>query len=104
MTRPATPDELATLRTIFDREAPHRPHWPQDFARATADPLTLAILRTLAAHPAARDYGRRSAPGMTPHAPLPRQRELQAIPDDLHPTLTPRFIDQKSRAAGEKPD
>jgi len=103
MTRPATPEELAKLRILFDREAPHRPHWPQDFGRAIADPLTLAILRTLAAHPAARGYGRRSAPGMTPHAPLPRQRELEAAPDDPH-HASPRFIDQKSRAAGEKPD
>lgn len=103
MTRPISPEELATLRILFDREAPHRPHWPQDFSGAIADPLTLAILRTLAAHPAARGYGRRSAPGMTPHAPLPRQRELEAVADDPR-HASPRFIDQKSRAAGEKPD
>lgn len=107
MTRPATPDELATLRRIFDREAPHRPHWPQDFARAVADPLTLAILRTMAAHPAAHGYGRHHAPGQAHRATTQRQRELEALPDDLDPAA-PRAriksLDWKSRAAGEKPD
>ena len=110
--RPLRPDEISTIRVLFDRESQYRPHWPRTFEAATADPLTLAILRTMAAHPSARGYGRRHAPGNPPLTTLPRQRELEALPpEDLDPTA-PRHraaaraqsIDWKSRAAGEKQD
>lgn len=109
---PIRPDELAPLRVIFDRESRHRPHWPQDFTRATADPLTLAILRTLAAHPAAQGYGRRHAPAQARPGTTRRQRELEACPPEHIDPTAPQHraaaraqsIDWKSRAAGEKPD
>lgn len=112
---PLRPEEISTIRVLFDRESQYRPHWPQDFDQATRDPLTLAILRTMAAHPGAQGYGRRLAPGHAPRGlSMPRQRELEALPPDpIDPDPTgqraraaarAQSIDWKSRAAGEKPD
>jgi hypothetical protein len=101
------PPTLDTLRAVYAREAPHRPHWPQGFDQAIADPLTLAILQTLALHPAAASRGRR-------RQPTPRQMPLEALPDSMTsltplgraaprswPKLARDEIDFKSRAAGE---
>ena len=83
------------MRAAYEREAPHRPHWPSTYDRAIADPMTAAILRLMAAHPAS--FGRRK--------PVPVSRQ----PDPRYWTPAParprpREIDFKSRAAGEKPE
>lgn len=83
-----TDDEL---RATYAREVLHRPHWPQSFQAAMADPLTAAIVRTLAAHPPT--FGRRAAPA----AP-------QWHGAHYWKPAAPREIDFKSRAAGEKPE
>lgn len=51
------PDEV--LHATFDRERPYRPHWPERWEVAKADPLILATLDILARHVPA--YGRRRA-------------------------------------------
>lgn len=101
------PPPIDALRAVYAVEAPHRPHWPREFEQAIADPLTLAILQTLALHPRADSAGRR---GHVRH----RQMPLEALPEHLT-TLThldpptrsrciPRGLDFKSRAAGEVED
>jgi hypothetical protein len=85
------PDD-ATMRAVYAREAPHRPHWPRTYAEAAADPLIAQILRLMAAHPPM--FGRRRAPVQAPQSRTWIAAQKPA----------PREIDFKSRAAGEKPE
>lgn len=104
MSTPSSPTE-AQLRAIYAREAPHRPHWPRTFEQATADPLTLAILRMMAAHPSVT-FGRRAAPVQRATVqPMMRPQELEAcdaLPRAPAPQRQRPPIDFKSRAAGER--
>jgi hypothetical protein len=87
-----TPPDDAALRAAYEREAPHRHHWPRPYEAAIADPLTFQILRLMAAHPPT--FGRRRSPVQAPQA-----RTWIAAP-----RVAPNEIDFKSRAAGEKPE
>jgi len=86
------PDEAA-LRAAYEREVPHRPHWPRSFEAAIADPLTAQILRLMATHPPS--FGRRKPQRPPPSHPWRFQ---------IKPKTTGSEIDFKSRAAGEKPE
>ena len=48
---------IDTLQNTFERERHYRPHWPQRWDVASADPLIMATLDILARHVPA--YGRR---------------------------------------------
>jgi len=103
------PKDSETLRAIYVREAPHRPHWPPTLEFAMRDPLILRLLRLMRDHPSAQ--GRRQgyqAPQQCPpglDVPPLGVPTLPAVPrGHVAPrNLTP-FLDWKSRAAGEKPD
>jgi hypothetical protein len=94
------------LRAAYAREAPHRPHWPRSFEQAIADPLTRAILRTIAAHPSAGfDFRRWRSHYRATVQPMLRPQELEAC--DAPPREPQRLrpcppLDFKSRAAGER--
>ena len=86
------------LRAAFER---HRlPSWPATFEAAFADPLTRRQIQIFAAHfptirPKSLDLIRAGIiPRETPQAPRP-------LPP---PPPAPLFLDQKSRAAGERED
>jgi hypothetical protein len=97
--------DLQALRAIFDREARHRPHWPQAWEQAQADALVMAILRTMAAHPSAA-FGRRASITSDPRpwdwdCKEPMPANWRPAPPHVKPA---RSLDFKSLAAGEKPD
>lgn len=91
-------DDLQALRVVFDREARHRPHWPQSWDQAQASALVMALLRTMVRHPVS--FGRRAS---VISRPL-----LEPMPSHWRPA-SPHVkpsggLDFKSLAAGEKPD
>lgn len=83
--------DLETLRLIFAREQPHRPHWPADWAQAQAMPLIMALLRTVAQHPSA---GRADRLTVKRRPQRGQQLHLQAAPT----------FDGKRAAANDKDD
>lgn len=92
------PADPQTLRDIFTREARHRPHWPQVWEVARHDPLILAILRTMAAHP--KSFGRRASAVSTVSIQPMLTHWRPASPH----TKRAGGLDFKSLAAGEKPE
>ena len=101
-----TPERLAKLQATFDRLKPDHPWWPADIGVMLSSPLMLRILSLHADH---------ASPGKSVPSRVPlvgHERQGSALPrSDLpyvwpqvkrHPTIP--FLDQKMRAAGEKPD
>ena len=105
MPTPISPTE-AQLRAVYAREAPRRPHWPRSFEQAIADPLTRAILRTIAAHPSAGfDFRRWRSHYRATVQPMLRPQELESCDAPPREPQRPRLrpsLDFKSRAAGER--
>lgn len=108
-----TEQDTEQLRAIHAQECRHRPHWPQDFARALQDPLISRVLILLANHPPES------------HAPVKhrhsRPMELEAcddMPAPIHGIPARRIgtpgagrrpgafsgVDLKRRASGERDD
>lgn len=90
---PAQRPSEAELQATFNREQPHRPHWPSNYYTAMLDPLLAAVIRTLAAHP-----------------PPPYVPRVMFVTPQRHsmwrrgPGRAQRNLDGKMLAAGEKPD
>lgn len=55
-----TPIPESTLRAVYIRELPHRPHWPCDFEAAMQDATTRAVIELIARHDVPA-FGRRRA-------------------------------------------
>lgn len=118
-----------TLRAAFARERPYRPHWPERFEDAIADPIVARVLDILARHVPA--YGRRHAArarvnwqGPVIVAPVPSACPTCAgsgwlaldVSSDSGVNVStrtpcpaceprrPRVLDRKSLAAGERED
>lgn len=96
-----TDDEL---RAVYFVERQTRPHWPAEYSRGMADPLTARIVGLIAQH-------QRRGPTRGQDAPQrpakPRQPWLQDVASTTAPAPqapTRRALDFKSRAAGERDD
>lgn len=102
------------LRAAFARERPYRPHWPDTYESAAADPIILRVLDMLARHVEPPHQRRRWAfEGVQqslqapPEAPPPMPPEWgparpaldgMRVPDSMRRPA----LDNKSRAAGER--
>lgn len=91
-----------TLREVFIREKPYHLAWPMTFDEALADPLTRALLETIAlrvpaytrmkADRARMGIGPSIVTPATPPAPVARQHD------------GPVMVDRKRLAAGDRDD
>lgn len=101
-TEPGQAEPNATQLRVYQHKRRTRPHWPDTFEGAMADPLIRRIIELDAAHGVTltirpRDltdlfYESGSAPLDAISNAQPRREQAPA----------PRFIDGKSRAAGER--
>lgn len=91
-----------TLRAVFIREKPYHLAWPLTFDEALADPLTLALLETIARHVPAytRERADRARLGIGPTVtqPNPPPAPVARRHDG------PARVDRKRLAGGDRDD
>lgn len=100
-----------TLRAVFIREKPYHLAWPMTFDDALADPLTLALLETIARHVPAytRERADRARMGIgptltTPERPPAPVRRLSGGPVMVDLIGGPVMVDRKRLAGGDRDD
>jgi hypothetical protein len=93
--KPRPDPSVDDLRAIWEQVKPLRPAWPATFEETMRSPLRASIVRTLALHPEI------AAQWLDIELKINAQR-LTMPPREQRPR--PRFLDWKSRAAGEKID
>lgn len=94
---------LDTLLRVFIREKPYHLHWPLTFAEALADPLTRAVLETIARHTPA--YSRVQADRARLGLIGPTVTYPTGVPPGVQRrNAGPVTVDRKRLAAGDRDD
>lgn len=92
-----------TLRAVFIREKPYHLAWPITFDEALADPLTLAVLETIARHTPA--YSRMQADRARVGLSGPTRVDPGQLPAPVgRRHAGPVKVDRKRLAAGDRDD
>ena len=96
--------ELIPLRATYERIKTVRPDWPVTFEAAIEDALILAVLRTFVQHPGALTITLEKLNRYAPPRDLSTIANTQPAQLDAARDTRPaaRFLDWKSRAAGER--